>query len=170
MLGKILLPFKTKMALKSNNAIRISEGYLKAEKIAVIYTFVNEENRALINKLLDRIELDGKQIQQLVYITNPKKEETFNFPNFTSREMDFFGNFKNEVLEEIVNTPFDYLLNLDIQPNQVIENVLANSKAKCRVGKCNENKHEFYELMIDAKEDSYEEFLVQIYHYMKNVR
>lgn len=170
MLSKILLPLRTSLALKTNDAIRISEGYRNAESVGVIFSYEDEKNRSLVNRLLDRIESDGKEVNQIAYVPQAKKEDEFNFPNFINGDMDFLGRVKNEKLIEFEKKPFDYLLNLDLQPNLIIENVLANSKAKCRVGKYNENKHTFYELMIDFKEGNYEEFLVQIYHYIKSVR
>ena len=170
MLGNFLLPFKTKVALKTNNAIRISEGYTQAKKIAVVFTYDDEKKRGLVNKFLDRIEEEGKEVQLLIYVPKAGKDETFDFPNFSVREMDFFGHFSSELLSEFEKNAFDYLINVDVKSNVVIENVLANSKAKCRVGRYQEDKQEFYELMIDFKENNYEQFLVQILHYIKNVR
>jgi len=170
MLGKFLLPFKTKVALKTNKAIRISEGYTQARKVGVIFTYSGEKNLILVNKFLDRMEQEGKEVQLLIYVAKVGKDDTYGFPHFTIKDLDFWGSFDNELLFNFEQSVFDYLINVDIQSNIVIENVLANSKAKCRVGRYQEHRQNFYELMIDYKEESYEQFLVQVYHYIKNVR
>jgi len=170
MLGKLLLPFQTSRALKNNDAIRISECYSRAQKIGILLTYNGEEDKILVDTLMDNIERDGKEITLLIYVPKVEKGKAFNYPNFTVKDLEYSGNFENKKLEDFVNTPFDYLLNLDIEGNDAIEYVLASSKAKCRVGNYKEHKEEFYELMIDSKGESYEAFLVQVYHYIKNVR
>ena len=170
MLRKFLLSFNTSFAVKRNNAIRISEGYMHAKKIGIVLTFKVDQHKRYIDDLMSKIKQDGKELTILTYMPVAGKEEEFSYPNFTDHDLEFTGKFNNETLAFFVKMPFDYLLNLDVDLNPAIANVLANSKAKCRVGNYNENKHEFYELMIDAKESSYEDFLVQMYHYMKSVR
>lgn len=170
MFRKFLLLFKTKIILKTNNAIRISKSYKQTQNIGIIFTYNGEKNRILINKFLNKIEQEGKKVQLLAYIPKIFKEETFDFPNFMIKDMDFLRDFNNSLLSQFEQNVFDYLINADIQSNIVIENVLANSKSKCRVGRYQKNKHDFYELMIDYKGNNHEQFLVQVYHYIKNIR
>ena len=50
------------------------------------------------------------------------------------------------------------------------QNILAKSKAKCRVGRFEEGKSDYFEMMIDHKENNYDQFIDQVFHYIKNVR
>lgn len=170
MIGKYLLPVRTAFALKSNNAIRISGGYRESQKIGVIYTYYSEKEQDLVCKLLDKLEAEGKTVKSIAFITDFNKNEEYRFPHFCLKDVDTFGSWNKSEVEEFCKETFDYLINIDLKPNKVTENILAQSKSKCRVGRFVEGKSEFFELMIDHKEENPNRFVEQIHHYLRNVR
>lgn len=170
MIGQLLLPVRTAIALKSNTAIRISEGYRQSQRIGVLHTYTGEEQLEVVNGFMDRLEAEGKTVDSMAYIPTFDKNQDYRFPHFSIKDIDSLGNWGNPVVAEFCQQPFDYLLNLDLNANKVTENILARSKSKCRVGRFEEGKSEYFELMIDHKEGPAELFMEQVHYYLKNVR
>jgi hypothetical protein len=72
------------------------------------------------------------------------------FDFFTENEITFWGNITSSSALKFSDTPFDFLFYIDTKPNPLILNLLARSKAKCRIGKFwNEGKL-FLEFMIES--------------------
>lgn len=170
MIGKFLLPLRTRLALKLNNAIRVSESYLGCKKIGVLYTYESKKDLKLANALMDKLEREGKEVTVVAFIPELNKQEEYGFPHFGVNDMNVLGDWNKSEVVDFCKEPFDYLLHLDMNTNKVVENILARSKSKCRVGRFEEGKSEFYELMIDHKEAKSQVFIDQIHHYIKSVR
>jgi len=172
MIGKFIVKMMTKFALKRNDTDRLSEPYEKAKHIGIVYTFSNDQQRHEVMKLVEKIVADGKSVQTLTFIPKSKKIEEFSLPSFTESDFSSKGKWKSEGVIDFRATVFDYLISTDQEINKYIRNILASSKAKCRVGSYSEAHEAYFELMINHSDNSdFAEFLHQIYHYiiqMKN--
>lgn len=170
MIGKYLVDLKTKFALKKNDAIRISDGYEHAKKIGVLYSNSSALELEVISELIGKIERDGIEVEAMTFVPNVKKTETFDFPFFTEHDLSPNGKWRKPEVDKFQNEAFDYLICLDEETNKYIRNILALSKAKCRVGKYEEGFDQYFELMIDYGEGNFERFVDQLFHYLKSVR
>ena len=170
MIGKYLIKLRTKFALKRNDAIRVSDGYQSAQKIGILYNIGNRTQENLIKDFVQKLKSDGKKVKNLVFVSKAKKKDEFAFSFFTESDFKPSGKWKKPEVEEFKLTPFDYLVSLDWETNKYTRNILAGAKAKCRVGRYEENFSQYYELMLQHNDDNFEAYLDQLYHYLKNMR
>ena len=169
MFKKSLINFRTKSALRKNKAIRKNMSFSESKKIGLIHHYVDNQSIQSIYHFFDSLEKQGKKVD--VMVIKDKKDE-LNIPEFLmtdSQEMTAFGQWTNESLLNYINQSFDYLIHLNLDDSIFIENILANSKAKCRVGKFQEEKKEYYELMISPEKDTIQKLIDQIYHYIQKI-
>lgn len=144
------LQWRTHSALKKSKAIRGSVPFTAAAKIGILFTVEGREKHEAVKRLVMQLTNEGKQVQVLEFL--PKKQENpeFMYDYFTVQNLNFWGKIVSAEADHFAATPFDYLFNLDTAPNLLIDNVLACSKAKCRVGKFREEATPFFELMIET--------------------
>ncbi|UII25610.1 hypothetical protein LVD15_20220 [Fulvivirga maritima] len=167
MLNKKILSYKTSSLLKSNKAKRLSTNYQYAESIGIIYTSEDLEKHHIVKDFKKSLEDDGKKVNVLTLLPKGLENFEFLFDFFTTKDISFWGNFTAEQVHKFVNATFDYLFYLDTKSNLLIKNILAMSKAKCRVGKFDETDRQFFELMIDTPSNSTRELVNEMYKYTK---
>jgi hypothetical protein len=169
MIRKLFLKIKTALALKSNDAIRVSEAYANAKAIGLLYSYNESVSQSKIDELIEKLEADGKSVHTVTFVP-VKTGETPEYAYFNENDLAANGNWKNEGVESFRDNPFDFLISLDWNINKYTQNILAASRAKCRVGRFEEEKSQYFELMINPKDEKYESFLKEVYHYVTNVR
>ncbi|MEO9964381.1 MAG: hypothetical protein ABJF11_01250 [Reichenbachiella sp.] len=170
MIGKFLVKLKTALALKRNDTIRVSDAYKEAKKIGLLFTL--DENRAndLLDELIAKFESDQKKVTTMTFVPVSAKLDDPGYAYFNEKDLNAKGNWSKSTVEQFRNEPFDFLVSLDWNQNKYTQNILAGSKAKCRVGRFEEGKNKFFELMISSKDDKYQSFMEEVYHYLTNVR
>ena len=164
------LQFNTKRYLKKNKVHRITTDFIKSNKIGIIFSAEGMQKHNAVKSLIKKLKEQGKEVTVLSYLATGQQNHEFLFDIIGPNDINFWGLNKNDDAEKFADESFDYLLDLDITSNQVIENILAKSKAKCRVGIYKEGKGPFFELMISPKNpESSEELINDIYHYTKSI-
>lgn len=167
---KKFLQFNTNRLLRRNTTARSTTDFKKATRIGIIFSAEGIEKHNAIKKLIKDLKNDGKKVTVLSYLGKGKQNHEFLFEIISSNDVSFFGSLRNDIAIKFAEEEFDYLLNLDTSGNHIIENILAMSKAKCRVGIYREDTNPFYELMISPKNpDSTEDLIQDIYRYTKNI-
>lgn len=169
MLGKYILNLKTSRALKTNEALRSSVGYADATSIGIIFSYQGVDHFERSMELVEKLEKDGKKVTVITFVKEDKNSQ-FNFSFFSEKDLKPSGSWKNVKVAQFQSEPFDYVISLDEKVNKYTSNILALTKAKCRVGCYEEGQGKFFELMINADTDSYDRFLSQVYHYLKKMR
>ncbi len=158
------LKYKTKSYLRNNKTLRLSQGYKKAASIGVIFTVEDRPKHDHIKEFIRKLEHDGKKVTALAYLPPDQENYEFLFDFFTYREISFWGNITAASALTFADTPFDFLIYLDTAPNDLILNVIAKSKAKCRVSKFWKETEPFFELMIESNGNS-KALIDQVYQY-----
>lgn len=169
MLKKSFINLRTKSALKNNKAKRINTPFTTSKSIGLVHQFVDNESIQEIYHFFDKLEKQGKKVEVLII---KDKTDELNIPEFLladSQEISTFGKWNNDAITEFTKKPFDYLIHLAREESILIDNILASSKAKCRVGKYHEHKKEYYELMISPEKDTIQKLIDQIYHYIQKI-
>ncbi len=163
------LSYKTKRFSKDNFDLRASIPYVDAEHIGIIFINDTHEKSKQAEKLKALIESDNKHIKVLAYDRNVEIKH-LPFESFSKKDVSFWGDFKNQSIQNFSDISFDFLICLDINPGDIIKNLLAKSKAKCRVGICDdfEAYHKLFELIIHSSTDS--DLVESVYTYTKNIR
>ncbi|MFT7034470.1 MAG: hypothetical protein ACJA2S_002987 [Cyclobacteriaceae bacterium] len=170
MLSKYFLSLKTSSFLKSKSIIRRTTGFADSLRVGILFTYSDNHNFGLVKEVIEKLEIEGKKVDSISYIEKMEEADIHKFFFFNLSDKDFWGNWNKPDIKNFVEIPFDYLLNLDLNTNIATQNILAGSKAKCRVGRYEEGKSDYFEMMIDHKENDYAKYLDQVYHYIKKVR
>ena len=144
------LKYKTKLYLKSNKTPRVNLSYRKAISIGVIFTVEDRKKHDQIKEFIRKLEQDGKQVKALGYLAPNQENYEFLFDFFTYREISFWGSITASSALTFADTAFDFLIYIDVNPNELILNLVAKSRAKCRVGKFWTDKEAFFEMMVES--------------------
>lgn len=103
-----------------------------------------------IKEFIKNLEMDGKQVKVLEFLPRKKENYEFLFDFFTIEDLNFWGVINNVKAGNFTQTAFDYLFYIDNQHNPLILNLLAQSKAHCRVGKYQSENEPYFEFMIES--------------------
>lgn len=144
-----LLKISTKSYLKKNKALRASLPYRQAAHIGIIFTVEDKQKHNQIKDFIKKLEHDGKKVSVVCFLPRDKQNYEFLFDFFSDKDISFWGNITSDVAVKFSDTAFDYLFYLDTDPNPLILNLLARSKAKCRMGKFWSEGKPYFEFMIE---------------------
>lgn len=144
------LKLKTKSLLKRNKAQRNNLSYQQAKTVGLIFTVEDKQKHFIVKEFIKKLEHDGKIIQVLEYLPAQHDNYEFKFDFFTDKDLSFWGNITSAPALQFTEAPFDFLFYVDLEPNELVLNLLARSKAKCRVGKFFDAGTQYLELMIES--------------------
>lgn len=163
------LQYRTKSYLKSNKTPRYNLSYKKAVSIGVIFSVEDKSKHEAVKEFIRKLEHDGKQVKVMAYLPPDQQNYDFLFDIFTKREISFWGNITASNALLFADTSFDFLVYLDLLPNPLILNLIAKSKAKCRIGKFYSEGAPFFEMMIET--DGNTKLLIdQVYKYTSAIK
>ena len=148
------LKYKTKSYLKSNTSLRTSLPYQQAKNIGIIFTVEDKRKHDEVKEFVRRLELEGKAVTVLCFLPRNKDNYEFLYDFFTDKELSFWGTITSESALRFANTSFDYLFYLDVTPNPFILNIIARSKAHCRVGRHFDNGEPYFEFMLQMSAET----------------
>jgi hypothetical protein len=163
------LKMRTSTALRKNSIKRVSTPYKHSESFGIIFSVEDRQKHDLIKDLIKRLELDGKKVQVLEFLPKKKENPEFLFDFFTIDDLSFWGNINSERATKFLNTTFDYLFYIDSQSNPLVLNLLARSKAHCRVGRFNETDSPYFEMMIEDNGNT-KSLIDNLYKYTRQLK
>lgn len=145
------LRYNTKNQLKKNKTLRSSTAFKKATLVGILFTIEDRTKHDAIKEFVKKLELEGKTVKALAYLPEKKENFEFLFNYFTLKDISFWGVLYSHDALTFSSTAFDFLYCLDENLNPAVLNVMARSKAKCRIGKFHEGAESYFELMIENK-------------------
>ncbi len=163
------LQWRTQKALKKNQSLRASTPYKKSNSIGIIFTVEDRQKHDDIKEFIRHLEQDGKKVQVLEFLPRKKDNYEFLFDFFTIHDLNFWGKITSEHAERFCQTAFDYIFYIDIEHNPLILNILAQSKALCRVGRHMESSEPFFEFMIESQ-GTLKGLIDNMYKYTRQLR
>jgi hypothetical protein len=164
-----ILKYKTRSLAKSNKALRTSLPYKQALSIGIVFTVEDRQKHDDIKEFVKKLEHDGKQVKVMSFLPKHKDNYEFLFDFFTEKDVSFWGSITSESANRFCELPFDFLFYLDTAPNPLVLNIIARSKAKCRVGKYWENTQALFEFMLQIKNGT-KSLIHEIYQYTSKLR
>lgn len=167
MLNKKILSYKTRSLIASSQVVRKNISYGEAKSVGVVFTIEDLKKHETVKTFIKRLEKDGKKVQVLAFMPKGAQNFEFLFDFFTVKDLSFWGNFTARQVTDFAAKPFDFLFYLDNNSNQLILNVMAMSKARCRIGKFNEDNSPVCELMIQTSDGGARELADEMYRYTK---
>lgn len=165
MILKAWLKYKTNKAQRNNKGLRESVAYKTANRIGII--FCNDEQSKIedADKLISLLRKDNKKVKVIAQEHKSAIKhlpyDTFNHDNF-----DFWGNFIGKPINDFVSTDYDFLICLDQEPNHLVRSILANSQAKCRIGKYEVNNQQTFEMLLKDKGNNGHNWVDSMYRYI----
>ena len=156
------LSMRTSSWLKRNKTERSTTSYHDALTVGVIFCIDEVNSLPKIDSFIEKLENDNKMVTVLAYYPNKLEQYKHQYDCFTPRNISFWGGFNTSKVDRFVKQPFDYLFHLDEKPSKIIQGILAQSNAKCRVGKYDSSNGYYYEFMINTEDKDY---LQQMYDY-----
>ena len=151
MFKKLGLKYRTKKASKKRSGIvHTSDNNNKKVGIVTskeIYktTGFKKFTKDLLNK--------GVKTEILVFNKEKTSSDT-SLPQYHKSDYSWSGEIKSPLVKKFIKTPFDLLFSVNTSSVLHIENVLALSNAKCRVGTTTKQENEHLDFMIKVKENS----------------
>ena len=133
---------------------RVMLNYDRARNIGVLFdSHYAGKDALVINQFLKRLREEGKNVKALTYLAQEGSNPfDFKFDFFTGKDLTRLGQFKTEVVDRFVNTEFDYLYCLNASAFLPFDFILAQSKARFRVGIYKPEQPGLFELMINPIE------------------
>lgn len=163
------LRWRTDSALRKNKSLRASTPYKRSNLVGIIFSVEDRQKHDDIKDFIKQLEQDGKQVKVLEFLPKKKDNYEFLFDFFTIEDLNFWGKINNDQARKFAETPFDYLFYVDQDPNPLVLNLLAQSRAHCRVGRHNEGMEPYFEMMI-AGQGTARGLMDNMYKYTKQLR
>ena len=151
MFKKLGLKYRTKRASKKR-ANQIDHSTKKSQKVGIVTSkeiYKTSGFKSFINKLSSK----GMDTDILVFSEDKALTES-STSQYGIQDYNWSGKIKSPLVNKFIKTPFDFLFSVNTSSILHIENILALSKAKCRIGTCTNQKSEHLDFMIKVKENS----------------
>lgn len=165
-----ILNLRLKYSRKDSSFARRNVNYDDAKKIGVLIYNPDRELNNRINLFIKGMLHEGKSVEILCY-TSKKNPIYYDFPcfYFSSKDIDWKGDFKREAINKFIKTDFDYLYSINILPFLPFSIILKKSRAMFRIGKFDEKTD--LDMMIHiSNEQNLNILLEQMVIYSKKIK
>lgn len=141
-----------------------SNNYIKKVGLLIDESYFLERAK-LINELVQN-GIQNQNIELLVFRDKIKKNEIFDYPVFSSKDMTWNGAFDKEQITTFTNANFDLLISYyDVEKAPLLL-VTLNSKADFKVGFSSIDIR-LNQFMIDTNAENYKIFVAELFKYLK---
>jgi hypothetical protein len=123
------------------------------------------EKEALVSELISN-GIAEKDIKILVFKDKVKKNEVFDYPLFTNKDLSWHGTVDKKEVKDFVNEPLDLLINYYDTEKVALLLVSHSSKASFKVGFSTVDKR-LNHFMIDTNAENYKVFIEELFKYLK---
>jgi hypothetical protein len=123
------------------------------------------EKEALIEELIHN-GIDENSIRFLVYKDKIKKNETFEYPIFSTKDLSWHGTVDKKEVQDFIKEPFDLLINYYDTEKVALLLVSHLSKASFKVGFSTVDKR-LNHFMINTNAENYKVFAEELFKYLK---
>lgn len=138
-------------------------------KINTIGIVLDEKYFAISNQLVhefEQIGINREQIEIVGFKSIIKKQEVFNFPVLSYKNITLNGVINNAQIESFINLPFDLLINFYDAEKAPLLLTTFYSKATFKVGLGSVDKR-LNHFIIDTEKVDYKIFFNELYKYLK---
>ena len=169
-LNKNILIQRTQKLAAQNSGDRCTVGYDQAERVGILFSQTDRNKFQAVRSLDKNLKKDGKKVEVLCYLEKDGENFDFLYNYITSKDVSMWGKMHSGAAITFAQQPFDYLFYLDLQVNIYLQNILAMSKAKCRIGFFEKSNNDLLELMLSMQNNpQMQESIDQIFFYTKKL-
>ncbi|MBP6556763.1 MAG: hypothetical protein KAX93_00940 [Flavobacterium sp.] len=162
-----LKDFSTKKIVKkrlSNVKHSASETVIKTVGVIFDETYFNERE-ALVQELVQN-GIAENAISILVFKDKIKKNEVFDYPTFSHKDLSWHGTVDKKEVKDFVSEPFDLLINYYDTEKAALLLVSHMSKAGFKVGFTSIDKR-LNHFMINTNAENYKVFAEELFKYLR---
>ncbi|GAA3743815.1 hypothetical protein GCM10022422_29880 [Flavobacterium ginsengisoli] len=162
--------FFVKKSLNVNLNNEKSEVFIK--NVQTIGLLIDESNFEYSEALIKELTLQGiasENIKVVAYKGKFKEKETYSFPTFGKKHINWKGEITEAFLNEFVNSKFDLLLSYYNVENNILMLITSKSKAKFKIGFSAVDQR-LNRLMISTELGNYKLFVSELFRYLKNIK
>ena len=134
---------------KPYSVVRKTLNYVEAKQIGFLFFTTNRNMSSSINRFMKIFIEENKNVDALTYLsTNTENPYGFKYDICTEEQISWFGELKSAKIKEFIKKDFDYLYCIAVEKSEVIDYILKNSQAKCRIGCFDGTNANNFELMM----------------------
>ena len=155
-----------KIVTNSLSNVKLSASDDKIKTVGIIFDeSYFYEKQDLVNELIQNGIFES-DIKVLVFKNVIKKNETFDYPTFSYKDLSWSGSIEQKGVQEFINERFDLLLNYYDTEKAAL--ILAShlSKASFKVGFSTIDKR-INHFMINTNAENYKVFIEELFKYLK---
>jgi len=158
--------FTQKTVKKSLSNVNHSEAEAKIKTVGIIFdeSYFYEKD-ALVQELIGN-GIEESQISILVFKNKIPKNEQFDYPVFSHKDLSWAATFDKSEVKDFISTKFDLLINYYDTEKAALLLVTNQSKAKFKVGFASIDK-KLNHFMIDTNAENYKVFVDELFKYLK---
>ena len=123
------------------------------------------EREALVRELISN-GIEEKDIKVIVFKNKIKKNEVFDFPVFSFKDLTWIATINNPQVNNFVKEPFDLLINYYDTEKTALVLSSHLSKANFKVG-FSLIDHRLNHFMINTNAENYKVFMDELFKYLK---
>jgi hypothetical protein len=159
--------FATKKIVKNSlSNVKHTATDTSIKKVGIIFdeSFFYERE-AMVEALIEN-GIAQDDIKILVFKDKIKKNEVFDYPVFSNKDLSWTGTIDKKVVKEFVNEPVDLLINY--YDTEIVSLLLVShlSKASFKVGFASIDKR-LNHFMINTNAENYKIFMDELFKYLK---
>lgn len=162
-----LKDFSTKKIVKNSlsNVKHLSSDTI-IKKVGIIFDeSYFYERESLVNELIKN-GIDESNIKILVYKDKIKKNEVFDYPVFSHKDLSWRATIEIKEVKDFIKEPFDLLINYYDTEKVALLLVSHLSKASFKVGFATVDKR-LNHFMINTNAENYKVFVEELFKYLK---
>jgi hypothetical protein len=155
---------------KSKQTIsRKTLNYEQATKIGFLFFTTNTGMSTAINRFMKGLLEEGKKVDALSYMLEHNQNPYgFKYDICTEQQINWLGAIVNPKIQEFIQTEYDYLYCIAVEKCEVIDYILKNSHAKCRIGYFDGKNADNFELMMQLQNgEDVDKLIEQMLYYTK---
>ena len=169
-INKSFLQRRTARLLSEQESSRKTVSYDKAKKIGVLFTQSDRNKYLAVRNLIKSFKNDGKEVEVLCFLNKGGENYDFLYDYITSNDVGLWGKMQSSSALKFSKLDFDYLFYLDLKGNLYLENVMAMTKASCRIGFYKKKNDSLLDLMININgKTAIEDAIEQVLYYTKKL-
>ncbi len=123
------------------------------------------EREALVQELVNN-SIQEKDIKVLVFKNKIKKNEQFDYPTFSHKDLSWTATFDKSEVKDFIAQKFDLLINYYDTEKPPLLLVTNQSKASFKVGFASVDK-KLNHFMIQTNAENYKVFMDELFKYLK---
>ncbi len=149
----------------------------EAQSIGIVYNAAVLENFEIIKSFVNELKAKIPKILALGYVDqkelgeNHIKPEGFSF--FCQKDTNWYHKPVEQSVIDFINTPFDILIDFDLNNMLPVKFVVAASKSAFKVGHFEKTQYNYYDLTFnldEAQKNSLSYFIEQLKIYLNMIK